>query len=316
MFGIRYLKAAPTDYVIQFRNGVARREGAGLSFFYYAPASTIVSVPLASVDVPFAFKEVTADHQDVTIQGQLTYRVTDPRRLAAVLDYSISPDGTFRSEDPDRLPARLVRGAQVLTRAVTQRLRLREALGGSDAVTAEVRDGLAKIDLPVEILAFSIASIRPSPEMAKALEAEAREALQREADRAVYERRNAAVEQEQLIKESELNTELAVEVKQREIRETKMAGDIAVEEQRTALIDQRTANERKEADSRAYALESTLKPLRDMDWKTLMAVSAGGNDPRAMIALAFRELAGNAAKIGELNVTPDLLRSLIGGSDD
>jgi hypothetical protein len=30
-----------------------------------------------------------------------------------------------------------------------------------------------------------------------------------------------------------------------------------------------------------------------------------------MIALAFRELAENAGKIGELNVTPDLLRSLL-----
>jgi hypothetical protein len=31
-----------------------------------------------------------------------------------------------------------------------------------------------------------------------------------------------------------------------------------------------------------------------------------------MIALAFRELAENAGKIGELNVSPDLLQSLIG----
>jgi hypothetical protein len=30
-----------------------------------------------------------------------------------------------------------------------------------------------------------------------------------------------------------------------------------------------------------------------------------------MIALAFRELAENAGKIGELNVTPDLLTSLL-----
>ena len=29
-----------------------------------------------------------------------------------------------------------------------------------------------------------------------------------------------------------------------------------------------------------------------------------------MIALAFRELAENAEKIGELNITPDLLKSL------
>ena len=42
-----------------------------------------------------------------------------------------------------------------------------------------------------------------------------------------------------------------------------------------------------------------------------MAVGAGGGDPKLMIALAFRELAENAAKIGELNITPDLLQSLI-----
>ena len=45
-----------------------------------------------------------------------------------------------------------------------------------------------------------------------------------------------------------------------------------------------------------------------------MAVSGTGADPRLMIALAFRELAENAAKIGELNVTPDLLRSLLAPS--
>jgi hypothetical protein len=30
-----------------------------------------------------------------------------------------------------------------------------------------------------------------------------------------------------------------------------------------------------------------------------------------MIALAFRELAENAQKIGELNISPDLLKSLL-----
>ena len=44
-----------------------------------------------------------------------------------------------------------------------------------------------------------------------------------------------------------------------------------------------------------------------------MAISAGGGDPRAMIAVAFRELAENAQKIGTLNVTPDLLQTLMKG---
>jgi hypothetical protein len=61
-------------------------------------------------------------------------------------------------------------------------------------------------------------------------------------------------------------------------------------------------------------LNATLEPLRGVDWRTLMAVSAGTTDPKLMIALAFRELAENAAKIGELNVTPDLLRTLLAPS--
>lgn len=76
-------------------------------------------------------------------------------------------------------------------------------------------------------------------------------------------------------------------------------------------MDQRIQNDRKEADSRAYALEATLKPIRDVDWKKLMAISPQGGDAGTMIAMAFQEMAANAQKIGELNVSPDLLRSLI-----
>jgi hypothetical protein len=57
-----------------------------------------------------------------------------------------------------------------------------------------------------------------------------------------------------------------------------------------------------------------LEPLRTMDWKVLSALQAGGGDPATMIAVAFRELAENAQRIGELNISPDLLRSLIPSS--
>ena len=72
MLGIRYLKVPPTTHVMQFKRGQVVRQGAGLSFFYFAPNSVLVQVPLASVDVPFVFNEVTADFQDATIQGELT----------------------------------------------------------------------------------------------------------------------------------------------------------------------------------------------------------------------------------------------------
>jgi len=59
MLGIRFTKFPPTTYVLHYKNGQVVREGAGLSFFYYAPTSTLVAVPVAGVDLPFVFSEVT-----------------------------------------------------------------------------------------------------------------------------------------------------------------------------------------------------------------------------------------------------------------
>jgi regulator of protease activity HflC (stomatin/prohibitin superfamily) len=315
VFGIEYLKAPPTTYVLHYKGGAVKREGAGLSFLYYAPTSTVVLVPIASADVPFVFNDVTRDFQEVTVQGQLTYRVTDPKKLAALLDHSVDASGKYRSDDPAKLEERLVQATQVLAQQVVGRMTLREALAAGETLVAEVAAGLRNAEavamLGVEPLGLSILGVRPSPEMARALEAQAREQLQKEADESIYARRNAAVEQERIIKESELETEIAVEAKKREIRERKMAADIAVEEARTALIARQVENDKQDADSRAYAIAATLEPIKQTDWKTLMAVSAAGGDPKLVIALAFRELAENATKIGELNMSPDLLKSLL-----
>ena len=312
---LAYMKASPTTYVLHYRDGRLRREGPGLAFWYLQPASTIVAVPLASRDVPFVFNEVTADFQAVTIQGQLTYRVADPRRLAELLDFSIRPGGAYVSEDPEKVPERLVQSAQILARGVVQARTLREVLVDSEPLVSTVLPLLRTSEvvrmLGLEILGLSVLALKPTPEIARALEAEAREALQRESDEAIYARRNAAVEQERRLRESELNTEIAVQEKQRQIRETQMAAEIAVEQRRAELIERRSENERKDADTRAYALRATLEPVRELDWRTLMALGASGSDPKLMIALAFRELAENAAKIGEVNVSPDLLRSLL-----
>jgi len=314
MFAIRFMKAAPTTYVLHFKNGRVRREGPGLSFFYYAPTSTIVTVPLASSDVPFAFQESTADFQSVAFQGQLTYRVTDPKKLSSVLDFSVEREGAYRTEDYRKLAERLVHTTQTLMRSETQKMVLREALTSSHKLTVSVLAALKSSDamtqIGLEILNLSLLAIKPTPEMAKALEAEAREELQRRSDEAIYARRNNAVEQERRIRESELNTDIAVEEKRRQIRETQIAADIAIETQRAVLMERRVENEKKEADSRAYALEATLKPVRNVDWKTLVAVSQNGVDPKTIIAMAFEELASNAQKIGELNISPDLLLSV------
>jgi hypothetical protein len=122
------------------------------------------------------------------------------------------------------------------------------------------------------------------------------------------------VEQERRIKESELMTEVMVEQKKRHIRETTMAAEIALETEREKLIERKAGNDKKAADAQAYTLDATLTPLRTLDWKVLQALSASAMDPASMIAVAFRELAENAQRIGELNVSPDLLKTLMNGA--
>jgi regulator of protease activity HflC (stomatin/prohibitin superfamily) len=286
-----------------------------LSFFYFGPASSIVSIPLGSVNIPFAFQEPTADFQALTVQGQMTYRIADPKKAASMLDFTVDSNGHYRSDQYQKLPERLVYHLQTLVRAGIQGLALREALVHGDALTGLVLGQLKAspevTQIGVEILNLAILALRPTPEMAKALEAEAREALNRNADEAVYTRRNAAIEQERRLKENELQTELAVQNKQRELHEREMEAQIALETQRAALTDQKSENERKEADSRAYALQAIIAPVQGLDWRVLMMLNPQGGDARNTIAMAFQDLAANAQKIGELNVSPDLLRTLI-----
>lgn len=54
-----------------------------------------------------------------------------------------------------------------------------------------------------------------------------------------------------------------------------------------------------------------MRAVEGVDPKVLQALNVGNADPGAVIAMAFQGLAENAARIGELNITPDLLQQLI-----
>lgn len=334
MFGVKFAKFQPTEYVLQYRGGNLVREGCGQAFFYFSPTASLVRIPVGSVDLPFIFREVTADFQEVTVQGQITYRVADPQRLAQLMDFTLQADGqTYVSEDPRNLAQRLINLAQVLTRSALQNLPLRQSLANSDNLERGLQQCLRRAEgitaLGVEVLAFLILAIKPNPETARALEAEARERILRESDEAIYARRNAAVEQERAIKENELNTEIAVEnkkrqikeaqmeaeksvqQKKREIKEAEMATRIALEEKNKDLVELATGNERQQADVRAYGISATLRALEATDPKVLATLTSVGMEPGRLLALAFKDLAANTDKIGQLNISPDLLRELM-----
>jgi regulator of protease activity HflC (stomatin/prohibitin superfamily) len=332
MFGVNYIKFDSMTHVIHFKNGQIKKEGRGLSFFYFAPTSSISAIPMGSNDLPFIFNETTNDYQNISIQGQVTYKISDPKQLAELLDFTVDSIGIYKKSDAEKLNQRIINEAQTATSSFIHKLGLKETIRSAKQIEEKITEGLKASQaisiLGIEILSVSILAIKATPEMARALETETREKLQQDADQAIYERRNFAVEQERKIKETELNTEIAVEEKKKQIdekktetkiqqasndkklREMKVQADIAIENQRKLLIDQKTANDRKEAETQGFVLETSLKPYKDIDWRILTALN-NNQDPKFNISMAFRELAGNAGKIGNLNISPDLLDSLL-----
>lgn len=334
MFGIRFIKIPPTSHVIQYSGGKIVREGAGISFFYYSPTTSLVLVPMESTEEPFIFEEQTADYQSVSLQGQVTFRIAEPQKLAALMNFTLDPGGQrYVSEDPEKLPQRVIHLVHVLARAEIEKLPLRQALRASEALVRAIRTQLATLPeltaLGLEVLGLSLLAIKPTPETARALEAETRELLLKGADEAIFMRRNAAVEQERAIKENELNTEIAVENKKRQIRETQMEAEKAVqekqaeleraqletniglEEERQKLVALAAGNARSESDTRAYGISTTMQALATADPQVLQALATTGMKPQQLIAFAFQELAAKAEKIGNLNISPELLSELL-----
>lgn len=338
MFGVNYISFDSMTYVIHYSKGKIKREGRGLSFFYYRPSSSLTAIPLGTRDVPFIFKETSEDFQEITVQGQITYNISDPKALSEALDFTITSNKRPRYEKFEVLEQRLNNEAQTAVSSYIQGKKLKEGLRCAKEISEIIQDNLVNSKavklLGVQILSVEVLGVTPSPEMGKALETETRESLQKEADQAVYERRNFAVEQERKIKESELNTEIAVKEKEKQIdkktaelqlekaqtqhklRDMQIASDIEIEEKKKTLTDMQAENIKKQADAKGYELEKTLAPYKNLDWHIIMAMNNNGLSAADNLGLAFRELAEKSEKIGNLNITPDLLKTLIDRDDE
>ncbi len=351
MLGFRFIKTKPTQYVLHFKKGKVKKQGAGLSFFYYAPSSNIVIVPAESKDIPFIFKETTSDFQEIDVQGQLTYRVKDPALLANLMDFSVNPRAEYIGDGIEKLPDRLTSIIQVIVREKLTQHNLVDGLKSAQQLISfaveQLRAHSSIQALGIEVIALTILKLSPTPDMARALEARAREQLMKGADEAIYERRNFAVEQERKIKENELQTQIAIEEKNRQIREEKMNADIAVEEkkrnleekrmktteflqqskqelamkklkadtdlekEKSDLVETRSKNTIEYAKAKSEALRLELSAISGLDTKTLEVLSANSMDAKRLISRALQEMAQNAEKIGNLNISPDLLNSLL-----
>jgi hypothetical protein len=95
------------------------------------------------------------------------------------------------------------------------------------------------------------------------------------------------------------------------IQQEEMTGKVGLEKQKKELVALASANAREEADVKAYGLAAMMRVFAGAEPKVLQALASVGMEPGQLMALAFRDLADNATKIGELNVSPELLREIL-----
>ncbi len=350
-----YIKFLPNEYVIRYKKGKQIAAGRGLSFYYFDKSTSVAVVPVSVMDTDFIFEEQTEDFQNVTVQGQLAYRVTDYEKIAEMLNFTADLRTKKYYDEPlKKLSKRIINIVDVLIKNRVSAIGLTQAIQAERTFAGEIFEELKSIEevrlLGVEVTGFSILRISANNETHRALEARTREEIQKESDDALYERRNASIEQERKVKENELNTEISVEEKKKQIRETEIAtkrmilekeneleririnaqteqarietvakaereqmridAQIEIERKRKELAEMRLENAKKDADAEAYRIGAVMDAYNRLRPEVLVALATLNMEPERMIAAAFEKLAANSEKIGTLNITPDLLESL------
>ncbi len=286
MLGINYFKAEPTEYARLSAGGKQIAQGKGIAKFYLPFRTSVEVLSLATIDQPFVFEEISSDKQPVTLQGAFVYEVFDPVKALQKYNFAINPaTRSYVTEDYKKLPDLIVRMVQASARKRVQQTPLERLLvmSGdlSEGVSKEVSklSSLSELGVRVDMLYFT--AITPPAHIAKALEADYREGLQKKADEATYSRRAAAVEQEKAIQQNEMNNK------------------IDLEEKRKGLVELQGANSMSEAKYKA-------------DAQKLLLGSFGGLDAEVIRAHALYQLGCNADKIECLTITPELMAGLNG----
>jgi regulator of protease activity HflC (stomatin/prohibitin superfamily) len=302
------LRSDASNHVIRYRKGQVRQSGRGLVFWFRPETASIAEIPMDDRETTLFVSGRSQDFQQVAVQGMLTWHVVDPELLAQRVDFSIGLfSGKLQGEPIERIETRLAglvnqAALQYLAEAPVRALldvgieplreRLEAALAAATSLT----------EIGIAVVAVRVTSLAPSNELERALQTPTFEALQQKADEAMFERRALAVEKERAIAENELatKTELARREKTLISEEAENARNRA-----TGLAD---ANQI-EADAEAGRIRVIGAAKAEADGAHIAIYR--DLPPAVLMGLAARELAGKLDTIEHVNVTPDLLASLM-----
>jgi len=317
-----HLRSDPTAWVQHQHNGKVRRSGAGQSFWFQPRTASLAEVPLDDREQTVLFRARTHDFQEVTVASTVTYRVVDPALAVTRTDFGISPrKGTWNAAPLEALGGLLSELAQQPAVELVADMTLEEALAhGIAPIREQVAAALAADERlhqrGLVVTDVRVVSVRTDPEVERALQTETRERIQGAADKATFERRALAVEQESAIAENE------------------MASRIEIARREQELVGQNGANERLRATELAAAEQITATAAADRDRLATQTRAAGVRavgeaeaqaqaalltaydavDHQTLTALALKQLAENLPDISNLTtltVTPDVLGEVL-----
>jgi hypothetical protein len=317
---ISHLRADASTHVIRYSGGRPVKSGRGLAFWFRPLTAAIAELPLDDQELTFLFHGRSADLQEVVAQGVLTYRVSDPDRLAARIDFGISLVTGLHTKTPlDQLAGRLTGLAQQHAWSAIAATPLRDLVANGverlrQAITAGLAADSTLADMGLEIASIRVSAVTPTAEVEKALAAPTRERIAAEADEAAFTRRAAAVDKERAIAENEL------------------ANRIELARRTADLVEREGANERRKAAELAAASKieaegnaETRKLAAEAEAASIRMVEAERNTaeaakldayrdlpPAVLLGLAAQQFAGNIETIEHLSLTPDMLTGLLG----
>jgi regulator of protease activity HflC (stomatin/prohibitin superfamily) len=317
--GLSHIRSEASTQVIRYRNGRVARTGQGLAFWFRPLDTAIAEIPLDDQELSFLFHGRSADLQEVIAQGIITYRVTDPDTLASRIDFGIDLATGLHTKTPlDQIAARLTGLAQQHAWAVMASTPLRALVAdGVGRLREQIGAGLAADDdlagMGLAIASVRVSAVQPSSEVEKALAAPTRERIAADADEAAFARRAAAVDKERAIAENELANRIELArrqaslVEQEGANERKKATEIAAASRIAAEGNARTRKIGAEAEAAAIKLVETERNTAEGDRIAVYRDLA----PAVLMGLAAREFAGKVETIEHLNLTPDLLGTVL-----
>ena len=301
---LRHLRGGPTSYIRHTQNGRVVNEGVAQSFWFRPLSAVISEAPIDDRELPLIFHARTSDYQDVAVQATVTYRLVEPARAAERIDFAIDPrSGKWRGRPLEQLASLLTELAQQHALELLARMRLADALvDAPPRLRGQIEAGLASderlADIGIVVVAVRVGPIRPEPDLEKALGMPARELVQQEADRATFERRALAVENERAIAENELHNQIELAK-----REQELVAQRGRNEQRR--VEDAVAASRVEAAARADGVR--LIGVAEAEAERARLAAYGDLQPPILLGLALKELAANLPQIERLTLAPDVL---------